>query len=85
MTVGLEIGLGGTLGNSLAGLKAIPENGINRKLTFGESFKRHLLDPIVMFFSGLIGIVTIKNTEKNQRLGDIWGKTIVIKNKNLTE
>ena len=65
MTVGLEIGFGATIGNSLVGLKAIPKNGINRKLTFGESFKRHLLDPIDMFFFGLIGIITIKNTDKN--------------------
>jgi uncharacterized RDD family membrane protein YckC len=85
MTVGLEIGFGATIGNSLVGLKAIPKNGTNRKLTFGESFKRHLLDPIDMFFFGLIGIVTIKNTEKNQRLGDIWGNTIVVRNENLTE
>ena len=85
MTVGLEIGLGATLGNSLAGLKAIPKSGVNRKLTFWESFKRHLLDPIDMLFFGLIGIVTIKNTDKNQRLGDIWGNTIGLKNDNLTE
>ena len=85
MTVGLEIGRGATLGNSLVGLKAIPKNGTNRKLTFGESFKRHLLDPIDMVFFGLIGIVTIKNTDKNQRLGDIWGHTIVVRTENLTE
>jgi len=41
-----------------------------------------LLDPIDMFFFGLIGIVTIKNTDKNQRLGDIWGNTIVVKTLN---
>ncbi len=85
MTVGLEIGLGATLGNSFTGLKAIPKNGTNRKLNFGESFKRHLLDPIDMFFFGLIAIVTIKNTDKNQRLGDIWGNTIVVRIKNLTK
>lgn len=83
MTIGLECGLGGTIGNSLAGLKAIPLNGTNRKLTFGESFKRHLLDPIDMFFFGLIGIVTIKNTDRNQRLGDIWANTIVVKTSEL--
>ena len=75
----MTIGLGGTLGNSLAGLKAIPKNGINRKLTFAESFKRHLLDPIDMFFFGLVGIITIKNSELNQRLGDMWAKTVVVK------
>tara|TARA_R110002020_G_scaffold47905_5_gene136865 strand:- start:4062 stop:4505 length:444 start_codon:yes stop_codon:yes gene_type:complete len=87
MTVGLEIGLGSTLGNSLVGLKPIPKNRMNQKLTFGESFKRHLLDPIDMFFFGLVGIITIKNTDKNQRLGDIWGNTIVVKTSelNITE
>ena len=78
MTVGLESGLGGTIGNSLVGLKAIPISGINRKLTFGESFKRHLLDPIDMLFFGLVGIITINNTFKNQRVGDLWAKTIVV-------
>ena len=84
MTVGLESGFGGTIGNSLVGLKAIPLNGTNRKLTFGESFKRHLLDPIDMFFFGLVGIITIKNSNKNQRVGDLWAKTIVVKMKSLT-
>jgi len=83
MTVGLEVGFGGTLGNSIAGIKAIPKSGINRKLTFGESFKRHLFDPIDMFFFGLVAIVIIKNTDKNQRLGDLWGNTIVVRNENL--
>ena len=85
MTIGLETGFGATLGNAIAGLKAIPKSGTNRKLTLGESFKRHLLDPIDMFFFGLIGIVTIKNTDKNQRLGDIWGNTIVVRNESLKE
>jgi uncharacterized RDD family membrane protein YckC len=31
-----------------------------------------------MFFFGLIAILTIKNTEKNQRLGDLWAKTVVV-------
>jgi uncharacterized RDD family membrane protein YckC len=85
MTVGLEIGFGETFGNSLVGLKPIPKNGTNRKLTFAESFKRHLLDPIDMFFFGLVGIITIKNTDLNQRVGDLWGKTIVVKIKSLNE
>jgi len=83
LTVILECGLGGTIGNSIVRLKAIPLNGRNRKLTFGESLKRHLLDPIDMFFFGLVGIVTIKNSERHQRVGDIWAKTMVVKMKNL--
>ena len=78
VTVGIEVGTGATLGNSIAGLKAIPKNGTIRNLTFGESLKRHLLDPIDLFFFGLIAVVTINNTDKNQRLGDIWANTIVV-------
>ncbi len=85
MTVALEIVFGATLGNTLVGLKPIPKSGINRKLTFGESFKRHLLDPIDMFFFGLVGIITIKNTDLHQRVGDLWAKTIVVPIKSLTE
>ncbi len=81
VTVGFETELGATLGNLLVGLKAIPQNGTNRKLTFGESFKRHLLDPVDLFLFGLIGIVTMKN----QRLGDIWGNTIVVRSKKLNK
>ena len=87
MTVGFEQWFGATLGNLLVGLKpiSIQESADNlnfseiNKLTFGQSLKRHLLDPIDMFFFGLIGIITIKNTDRNQRLGDIWANTIVIK------
>lgn len=88
MTVGLEQLFGATLGNSLVGLKPISilENidgqafkSTIQKPSFGQSFKRHLLDPIDMSFFGLVGIITIKNSRKNQRLGDQWAKTIVIK------
>ncbi|WP_461587949.1 RDD family protein [Winogradskyella sp.] len=79
MTVGIETSLGYTLGNGVAGIKPIPLTGESRKLTLGESLKRHLLDPIDMSFFGIVGIITINSTEKNQRLGDLWGKTIVVK------
>jgi uncharacterized RDD family membrane protein YckC len=78
MTIGLEQWFGATLGNSIAGLKPISINGFRNNLTFGQSFKRHLLDPVDMFFFGLVGYINIKNTEKNQRLGDLWAKTIVV-------
>lgn len=91
MTIGVEQLMGETLGNSLVDLKPISVKptlnstfkGSNQKLTFGQSFKRHLLDPIDMFLFGLIGILTIKNSEKNQRLGDMWAKTSVIKTSEL--
>lgn len=79
ITVGIEQFIGATLGNLLVGLKPISIIGNEKKLTFGQSLKRHLLDPIDMFFFGFVGIVTIKNTKRNQRVGDIWANTIVIK------
>ena len=93
MTIGVEQLMGETLGNSLVDLKpiSIKQNansnfkGSNIKPTFGQSFKRHLLDPIDMFLFGLIGILTIKNSEKNQRLGDMWAKTIVVKTSDLKQ
>lgn len=94
MTVGFEQFFGATLGNSLVGLKPISIKKLFKgatsriedlNLTFGQSLKRHLLDIPDMFFFGLIGIVTIKNTENNQRLGDIWAKTVVVKMSELNE
>ena len=85
MTIGSEQLFGVTLGNYTMDLKPISINGIQQNLTFSQSLKRHLLDPIDMSLFGLIGIITIKNTEKNQRLGDLWAKTIVLNMKNNNE
>ena len=76
--VGMECTVGATIGNLIIGLKPVPIDEKERKLTFGESFKRHFLDSID--FSP-IGYLVIKNTEKNQRIGDLWAKTIVVKTK----
>lgn len=73
----LEVTFGATLGNSIVGLKPKSLIKNNGELTFGQSVKRHSLDLIDMFPFGLIAIITIKNTDRNQRLGDIWAKTIV--------
>ncbi len=88
MTVGLEQFFGATLGNGIVGLmpKSIKKDADGQnwgnymdKPTFGQSFKRHLLDPIDMIFFGLVAIIIIKNSELNQRLGDMWAKTVVVK------
>ena len=84
-TVGFEVFLGGTLGNSIVSLKVLPVNRLQRNLTFGESLKRHLMDPIDMFLFGLVAIIVIGNTEKRQRLGDMWGKTVVVRTNQLTQ
>jgi len=78
MTIGFEQIFGRTLGNFAVDLKPISINGLQNELTLAQSIRRHLLDPLDMFFFGLIGYVCIKNTGNNQRLGDLWAKTIVI-------
>jgi len=81
-TVLLEVLFEATLGNSIMRLKPKSLIKNNGELSFSQSLKRHLLDPIDMFMFGLIGVITIKNTDRNQRLGDIWAKTIVTENNN---
>lgn len=79
LTIGFEQLFGSTVGNGVVGLKPIPEDGTNAKISFLQSLKRHLLDPIDLFFFGLVAYLVIKSNPKNQRLGDIWAKTIVVK------
>jgi uncharacterized RDD family membrane protein YckC len=49
-----------------------------KEIGLTQALKRHLLDPIDILFWGIPGIIAIKNTDKHQRLGDIWAKTIVV-------
>ncbi len=79
MTIGIEQVFGVTLGNYMSDLKAISVlNYCDNRITFSQSIKRHLLAIIDLWLFGLIGILLIKNTRLNQRLGDIWAKTVVI-------
>ena len=73
-----EVFYGATLGNSIMNLKPKSLKSNNGELTFGQSFTRHLFDPIDMFPFGIIGILTIKNSANNQRLGDIIANTTVV-------
>lgn len=41
------------------------------------------MDPVDMFAFGLVAIVTISNTERKQRVGDIWARTVIVKMKHL--
>lgn len=66
-----------TLGYQLFYLRVVQING--RQIDVEHSLKRHLLDPIDLFIFGIPGIIAIQSTDKNQRLGDIWAKTTVIK------
>jgi len=80
-----EVFFGATLGNSIMNLKSKSLTSNNGELTFGQSIKRHLFDPVDMFPFGIIGILTIKNSSKNQRLGDIIANTTVVEVKKITK
>lgn len=52
---------------------------LNRKrIGWKEAAKRHLLDPIDIALYGIPGIIAIKNSDKKQRIGDMWAGTIVV-------
>lgn len=73
-----EVFFGATVGNSIVNLKPKSLTSNNGELTLGQSITRHLFDPIDMFPFGIIGVLTIKNSSKNQRLGDIIANTTVV-------
>lgn len=77
--------LGATLGNNLLKLKPVPKHDIKKPLTFEQSLKRHTLDMFDLWPFGLLGILLIKNTQYNQRLGNLWAKTIVIDTEDLEQ
>ncbi len=80
--VGFEVKFGGTLGNLMFDLQVISiRDNDSSSVTIGQSFKRHLLDLFDIWPFGIFGILLIKNTKYNQRLGDIWAHTIVIDTK----
>jgi uncharacterized RDD family membrane protein YckC len=79
-TVGIEQLSGATMGNTMMDIKAISLKH-NQILSFSQSLKRHLLDPIDMFFFGLVAIIVIRKTEHRQRLGDLWADTTVVSSK----
>lgn len=67
---------GATFGHQSVGLKVLQLN--RNKIGISHAFKRHLLDCIDIVFYGIPALIAIKNSEKHQRLGDMWAQTIVV-------
>lgn len=68
---------GQTFGHIITGLKVATVTG--NSISFGQALKRRLLDCVdILAFFGLVAYITVKNTERNQRVGDIWANTIVV-------
>ena len=68
-----------TVGHFFMGLKVVKTD--NSGIDFVDSIKRHLIDIIDFMPFGIPAMISIKNSTLNQRLGDMWAKTIVINDK----
>ena len=79
----VETFYGATLAHQGLYLKVLTVD--RNEIEFVQALKRHLLDPIDIILYGIPGIIAIKNTDKHQRLGDLWAKTIVIDTKDLEQ
>ena len=69
---------GQTIGKKVVRIKVIKEDG--SKCDFGSALVRNILRIIDHLpFLYILGIILIAATDKKQRLGDMLGKTIVVK------
>lgn len=71
----IEAYYGATLGHQGFYLRVLSLN--RKKIGFKQALKRHLLDPID-FFYGIPAIIVIKNSDRHQRIGDLWARTFVV-------
>tara|TARA_Y100001972_G_C7492556_1_gene249725 strand:- start:46 stop:579 length:534 start_codon:yes stop_codon:yes gene_type:complete len=68
---------GRTIGHMITQLRVISFNG--RSISFGQALKRRIADSFEIFGSfGLVAFFTVKNSERHQRVGDIWANTLVV-------
>jgi len=73
----LEFYLQGSFGKKILKLRIVSVNG--EKATFFQIVLRRICDLFdILCCFGLVGILLMRKTKKNQRLGDIWAKTIVL-------
>jgi uncharacterized RDD family membrane protein YckC len=68
---------GASLGKLVCGLRVVSDTA--RAIGFAQAFKRNLAFYWDGLFFGLVGYSSMKNSELNQRYGDRWAKTVVIK------
>jgi hypothetical protein len=74
---------GQSIGKKLIGIKVIGEDG--GRPAIHQYLIRWLTRPFDFFFFGLIGLLTVILSKKNQRLGDMAAGTLVIKTKIITD
>jgi uncharacterized RDD family membrane protein YckC len=73
----LEYKWGSTLGHLIFRLSVT--DLLHGNPSFSQILKRRICDIIDISMSfGIVALILVKNTKYNQRLGDIWAKTLVI-------
>jgi len=73
----IEYFFNGTIGHMFFDLKVVSVEGST--ITFIQILKRRFSDALeIVWCFGLIAFILVKNTQYNQRLGDIWAKTLII-------
>ena len=75
----IEAHYGATIGHQGLSLKVISAD--RKNIGLRQAFKRHLLDPFEIFCWGIPAIIAILNSNKHQRVGDMWARTIVVNTK----
>lgn len=71
-----EATTGKTLGKLIVKTRVVNKEG--SKITWGQSFVRNIMRIIDGLFFYLVAVIAIASSEKNQRLGDMLAKTVVI-------
>ncbi len=77
LIVFMEYKLSYTIGKKIVGIRTISLTD-NKKLTFIQTLKRRIIDPIDIFALGIVSIIIISKSENNQRFGDKLAKTTVV-------
>jgi uncharacterized RDD family membrane protein YckC len=74
---------GASLGKVVCQLRVVSENA--EPITMWQAFLRSIAYFVDALFFGLIGYSSMRKSELNQRYGDHWARTIVIKRKDAPE
>jgi uncharacterized RDD family membrane protein YckC len=75
----MEATQGATFGKKALGLRVVREDG--SPIGWSEAIIRFVLRIVDSFFFYLVGLICVLVTERQQRVGDLVAKTIVIKTK----
>ena len=80
---GLEAINQATPGHDILKLRVIKSTG--ERITFTDAFKRRICDMFEIGMWGLPAMICISKTDKNQRIGDLFAGTVVVKKEDVIE